>query len=358
MFARNRCRAPRAFTLVELLVVIAIIGILVALLLPAVQAAREAARRAQCQSNLKNAALAVLNYEATNKSFPMGTVFHEPIAKRPPSGGFQEWEIQGNTDFRESWLVAVLAYLEEPSVYDAFDFTVSMKHANNFEPRGSVIPVLLCPSDQNNGVKYVGHGDNWARGNYAGNVGPGVMHSTPTRPPAIPLTGPTSMGWKNAFARGVMGPNVASTIGQITDGATNTVMLTEIRAGVFAGDPRGTWAFGQGGGNLVTWHGFGGDANGPNFCHPTADDVALHNPPSDFALLLQSECMGISPGGFNQAASRSAHQGGVYVAMCDASIQFVSDDIETSGAWGPCCRAWDHMLTSQNADTSAPVGRP
>ena len=352
MLARKHCRAPGAFTLVELLVVIAIIGILVALLLPAVQAAREAARRANCQSNLKNAALAVLNYEATNKIFPMGTVFHGPMTL-----GAGEWAVHSNTEFRESWVTAVLPYLEEQGLYDSIDFTVPMKHANNFEQRGAPISVLLCPSDQNNQVKYVGHGDNWARGNYAGNVGPGAMHPSPSFG-AIPLTGPTSKGWKSQFARGVMGPNVASTIPQITDGTTSTVMLAEIRAGVYSGDPRGSWAFGHAGGNLVTWHGWGGDANGPNQCHPLADDIALFNATADTQNLLAAECMGAHSGGFDQATSRSLHQGGVYVAMCDASVQFVSDDIETTGLTGPCCRAWDHMLTSQNADTSAPIGRP
>src|SRR5512145_1427301 len=77
--------ARTAFTLVELLVVIAIIGILVALLLPAVQAAREAARRAQCQSNLKNAALAVLNYESHHKILPIGSVFPANAAGAVPN---------------------------------------------------------------------------------------------------------------------------------------------------------------------------------------------------------------------------------------------------------------------------------
>src|SRR5262245_39605487 len=72
--SRRRLSQPAAFTLVELLVVIAIIGILVALLLPAVQAAREAARRAKCQNNMKNIALAVLNYESSRKRFPPGFV--------------------------------------------------------------------------------------------------------------------------------------------------------------------------------------------------------------------------------------------------------------------------------------------
>jgi hypothetical protein len=155
-----------------------------------------------------------------------------------------------------------------------------------------------------------------------------------------------------------MGPNFASSIKQITDGATTTIMIAEIRSGIFAGDPRGTWAFGHAGGNLLAWHGWGGDANGPNFCHATADDIGLHNAPADANAQFAQECMGVYPGSFDQAASRSVHPGGVYVANCDASVQFVSDDIETSGAWGQCCRAWDHMLTSANGDTSTPTGRP
>src|SRR4051812_2640418 len=87
-------RKRRGFTLVELLVVIAIIGILVALLLPAIQAAREAARRSQCQNNLKNVSLAVLNYESARKTLPMGTKFYEPIMKDTSNAPFTEWVIQ------------------------------------------------------------------------------------------------------------------------------------------------------------------------------------------------------------------------------------------------------------------------
>src|SRR5689334_2705372 len=91
----------RAFTLVELLVVIAIIGILVALLLPAIQAAREAARRSKCQSNLHNLALACLNYESSKKRLPQGFVATGP-------GAIESW----------GWGVYILPYLEEQAVYD------------------------------------------------------------------------------------------------------------------------------------------------------------------------------------------------------------------------------------------------
>src|SRR6266404_1847344 len=100
----------RGFTLVELLVVIAIIGILVALLLPAIQAAREAARRAQCQSNIHNVALAVLNYESTNKILPNGMSFDTSFA-----GG-----VDGLSNFGANWVIRILPYIEEQATYDGF----------------------------------------------------------------------------------------------------------------------------------------------------------------------------------------------------------------------------------------------
>src|SRR5829696_1017895 len=99
-----RTRRRRAFTLVELLVVIAIIGILVALLLPAIQAAREAARRAQCQNNLHNVALATLNYESTKKRFPNAMTFD-----KTKSGSIQT-ESNG---IGPNWIVEILPFMEE-----------------------------------------------------------------------------------------------------------------------------------------------------------------------------------------------------------------------------------------------------
>lgn len=355
MHAYPRRANIRAFTLVELLVVIAIIGILVALLLPAVQAAREAARRAQCQSNLRNAALAVLNYETAHKILPMGTTVYGTEA------------IQDNLNFRESWVTATLPYLEEQPLYDAMNFTVPMRNALNFEQRGTEISVLLCPSDANNRVKYAGYGGNWARGNYAANVGAGGMHTSLTinsLPQTAPgILGPDSAGWKHQFARGVMGPNAAVTIEKITDGTSKTMMLAEIRAGLHDGDPRGSWAFGHAGGNLVVFHGWGGDANGPNVCFPSADDIG-----DDTGKLncndpqLTTKCMTCDGyGDFDQAASRSMHPGGVFIALCDGSVQFISDDIETTGSRGPCCRAWDHLILSKDSfdmSISGGGGRP
>jgi prepilin-type N-terminal cleavage/methylation domain-containing protein len=353
------------FTLVELLVVIAIIGILVALLLPAIQAAREAARRSQCQSNIHNVALAVLNYESEQKIFPMGTVF-----PNLPANGIVP-NVQTNYTFGESWTVSILPHLENQSLFDAFVFKdpvsgapVPMQDARNQEERGTVLPVMLCPSDGFNQVKYQGGpgGPNWARGNYAANAGTGAIYGGTNQFPQSPyyITGPGSEGWKHYLSRGVMGVNAAAEIEQITDGTSKTIMLVEIRAGIFEGDTRGTWAFGHAGGNLVAFYGWGSDGNGPNFCGPNADDIAgtgflCENPE------IINQCMSCyGPGVSDGATGRSMHMGGLFVAMCDGSVQFISDDIETAGAFGSCCKPWDHLILSKDggALTTGSTGRP
>src|SRR4029078_10183167 len=100
----------RGFTLVELLVVIAIIGILVALLLPAIQAAREAARRAHCAANIKNVSLAVLNYESARKTTPIGMQFDTALEKN----------LSTLSSHGPNWIISILPYLEEQALYDSF----------------------------------------------------------------------------------------------------------------------------------------------------------------------------------------------------------------------------------------------
>lgn len=333
--------ARTGFTLVELLVVIAIIGILVALLLPAIQAAREAARRAQCQSNIKNAALAVLNYESAKKTMPQGMTF-DPAQAATIS--------YGPLNFGSNWVIEVLPYLEEQALHDSFDLkkpindnAAPLTTNRNYVARGATIPVLLCPSDENNKVLYQGavasHGGNWGRTNYAASAGRGDIW--PGR-----MTGPDSAHWKDNCKRGVMGPNASVQLRRITDGTTKTIMIGEIRTGLTEKDARGVWAMGHAGASLVAGYGGGGDDNGPNACAPTTkkpDDVF-----SDICLdpSAISMCMGCDPGYFAQATVRSVHTGGAFVAMCDGSVQFVSDDIETTGDFGSCCSVWDYMIAS------------
>lgn len=124
----------RAFTLVELLVVIAIIGVLVALLLPAVQACREAARRCQCGNHLNQMILAVQNYEMAHGMYPMGTINPTgPIANGPPG-------------YHHNWLVQILPFIEEQNAWRAIDKTVGVYHPKNAAVAQSVPRWLHCPS--------------------------------------------------------------------------------------------------------------------------------------------------------------------------------------------------------------------
>ncbi len=128
-----------AFTLVELLVVIAIIGILIALLLPAVQAAREAARRSQCSNNLKQIGLALHNYHDTFNSFPPARVRDQRCT--------DEWNSNNI-----SWHARILAYMEQSALYDAINWEVWPGwNAPNDQVRNKVVTGYLCPSDSGDG---------------------------------------------------------------------------------------------------------------------------------------------------------------------------------------------------------------
>ena len=131
-----RKNAAGGFTLVELLVVIAIIGILIALLLPAVQAAREAARRAQCTNHLKQIGLAMHNYHDTHKVLPYANGYTYPVP------GQQGYFGRGGT-----WAAFILPFIEQQPLYDTFDFNTFMGDPVNSEAVAQVVPNYICPSD-------------------------------------------------------------------------------------------------------------------------------------------------------------------------------------------------------------------
>ena len=138
-----------AFTLIELLICIAIIGVLIALLLPAVQAAREAVRRRQCGNNLMQLMLAMENYEASHETLPPGTVDGtRPLQSRP-------------VGYQMSWIAQILPFIEEGNIYRHLDFSVGAYHPKNAAVRRLYLSLLHCPSD-NSGVGSSGVG------NYAG----------------------------------------------------------------------------------------------------------------------------------------------------------------------------------------------
>jgi prepilin-type N-terminal cleavage/methylation domain-containing protein len=131
---RNQ-KSPSAFTLVELLIVIAIIGILIAMMLPAVQGAREAARKTQCLHNLSQIGLALKEYESAFGTLPPGTTQQRGPIHNMPGG------------YKMSWLTRLLPYLDEGVVFRHIDFSVGAYDAKNAEIRAIALPMLACPSD-------------------------------------------------------------------------------------------------------------------------------------------------------------------------------------------------------------------
>ena len=214
----------RAFTLIELLVVIAIIAILVAILLPAVQQAREAARRSQCKNNLKQLGLAMMNYESTYGVFPMrqGAGINPDDIDSP--GGW-DYSFGG----KKSGFVDILPYVEEQGRFD--EITAIAATNNGFVPWGGEqairqdVPVFLCPSD-------VLADRNRGRNNYRMCEGP---YSHRQRVPRDTLR------WSGSpRPQGIFGICSSTTIADVLDGMSNTVMLSERQQGTNATRPQVT----------------------------------------------------------------------------------------------------------------------
>ena len=337
----RRQQEAKGFTLVELLVVIAIIGILVSLLLPAVQSAREAARRMQCSNNFKQMGLALHNYHTAHGTFP-------PSVQSLPG------EDPGTTtNFQPNWVIMVLPYIEQQNLYDSFDFTTNISAPENRDARGVTLTALLCPSDQPRAQPFVGdtaEGDNWGRGNIAANGGNAHLLSLGSRTDwAIDGTGP---GWTDRFRGGVMGPNVSRSIDEIKDGTSNTILLAELRVGVNERDRRGTWAMGCAGASAIYQHAAGGDANGPNACNDLSDDIKdcaylkSTAPGNEYLLARCMTCIGASTN--NQATTRSVHEGGVFVTFADGSVHFISEFIQLGTTTDENMAVWDRLNAARD----------
>ena len=356
----NNSKTSRgAFTLVELLVVIAIIGILVALLLPAVQQAREAARRLQCSNNIRNLGLACMNYHAAHEAFPPASVWKTG----------SDIDMQNNPNLSETWVVFLMPYIEQQNLYDSYVPDKWMTEPENRAFRGTQLAIMQCPSDAYSRHLYSGtpgsghtsaHNDNWARGNYAANGALGFqsdsIHCGDYGTGGSGCAAFNSQGWNDGKIRGVMGANASATIDDIKDGTSNTIMLLEIRAGVAQNDSRGVWAMAGAGPSSCWAHGYVGDAGGPNAGAIASDDIAGCSEiqtavGGDQALRdLGMGCYGGTSSSPNrQASPRSMHVGGIFACFADGSVHWINDYVETSSTI-TVPSAWDKLNLSMDGE--------
>lgn len=306
----TRCRRVRGFTLIELLVVIAIIAILIALLLPAVQQAREAARRTQCKNNLKQIGLAFHNYHDIHGSFPIGQQFVGPTGSTGAGRRSHGW----------AWSAYILPMIDQANLYNNIDFTLPPSQVGTGGALGNIdvvrtfLPGFWCPSNAYEQTIAIGRaGQTWAivdpgqaRTTYVGNGGPfNNSFNVPNNANNI------------ARAIGVLGRDSHIKFRDITDGTSNTFLAGELRH----------YGNSAGGNNSWTWDGKLYASHRWN--NNNAQAVAT--------LALTRVCVGkLNPPDTARVVDRreafaSFHEGGAQFALCDGSVRFISESIDHTG---------------------------
>lgn len=322
----------RAFTLVELLVVIAIIGVLVAMLLPAVQSAREAARRGQCLNNLRQISLAALSYEGAEAKLPPSGMLGVSVYKFRDGIYAAVNQRVGNG---HGWSVFLLPFIEEQALFDRFDLTASAFEQPN-EPQETFVTSFTCVSDDSLGRYYRDEehtlGKRFAKSNYAGF--------------ATPFHTDLQMLYPGPIVFGGM------PMKRIVDGASNTVAFSEVRTMPSEQDERGVWALGWNGSSVLGLDMHHDDRPSGSYYSSftprlsTANQAMTPNhrgPNLDTLLrcegdnLIASQLAGMpcrtwshpaSLLGWQSAAPRSNHPGGVNAAFVDGRVEFLTDDID------------------------------
>lgn len=320
----RRSRSHRGFTLIELLVVIAIIAILIALLLPAVQQAREAARRSQCKNNLKQIGLALHNYLEAQGAFPLSMA--SDGGGMGGGSGAGEWSIQAR----------ILPYLDQANLFNIADLEQDYDAAVNVPVKTQRVPIYLCPSETNDRVRTSGGAAIHYPLSYGFNGGTWNVWNV--------ATGQTGNG---AFA-----PNSKFRPRDFTDGTSNTLGFSEVKA--FTAYNRdggaGTATLPANAAAVTGLIGSGG-SNKPNSGHTEWVDGRVHQ--TGFTTTLTPNALVTVPGGdrpnegdytscrednscttptYAAVTSRSWHTGTVNSLLMDGSVRSISENIDL-GTW-------------------------
>ncbi|MDR1479173.1 MAG: DUF1559 domain-containing protein [Planctomycetaceae bacterium] len=322
------------FTLVELLVVIAIIGLLIALLLPAVQAAREASRRMSCSNKLRQYSIAMHNHADARKGLlPIGAARAGTVTSR-------------GTLPRSTWVVYLWSYMEQEALANQYVYTTPFYSAPNNALIRSILSVYYCPSEQNQ-RSYVVPGDNRARMNYVVSMGHATKNRNGTAGQSTSVGQPYYQVYVNAATHPLYGAmwrgsmftfNVEIGQADITDGLSNTMCMSEAMISVRNEDP--SWR-----GDVFNDDGLSYYSTYIGTPNSSAADwtlaVATWNPATICcATCKPAPCNNATGGAWddNQVA-RSYHPGGVNVSMGDAAGTFINNNISWK-IWSEMGSGW------------------
>lgn len=335
---QQELRTRPGFTLVELLVVIAIIGVLVALLLPAVQSAREAARRSQCTNNMKQVALAMLNYEAQKGQLPRGTYNYIDSTgggTAPPYGTFDGVAASSSNagndrGDRRCWFHDMLPFVEQQQLSASFETFMNNKSswggyptAYDFKDCTAIVTSMLCPSDPISPKTKTAHPSNVAATQgFSGNIVScaGSYYQNQVRPDvsdAATLNSNKRLASMKVDGMFVGGANVK--LKQCSDGTSNTALLSEIRLveDSNGNDARGRYYNPAHGGVLFT------TLEPPNSAR--GDEVSWATSNNDVSQAPLNEQGAGSP---YFMTARSYHGGIVNLARADGSVSALSESVD------------------------------
>jgi prepilin-type N-terminal cleavage/methylation domain-containing protein/prepilin-type processing-associated H-X9-DG protein len=307
-------RRDRGFTLIELLVVISIIAVLIALLLPAVQSAREAARRAQCTNNLKQLGLALANYESSNGSLPMGD----------SNDWYPEW---GTHWIGHGVFLSISQAFEQGAIYNATNFSTPFFRDEQMTVFAFAVGTLWCPSDPTISEKFDIPDGNYVSGNhpywvnytsYTANVGT-WFHGTRNYPDGSYSSGPNPA--RSANMNGLFWNGSRVKLAAITDGTSNTIAFGEHAHGLLSDVDTGVYDTSY---ERRYWHWWcdGG------FGDTMFSTMYPMNPQRRLKDSTWADSLNGSVAAYIHAAS-SFHPGGANFGFVDGSVRFLKDSINS-----------------------------